>query len=612
MVNVHFSWIDESAPGARQQKVVTADETASVLQIAVSNDIPIEANCGGRGRCGKCKIKVSGPVSPLEEAERSVLTQRERDESVRLACRCYPQGDVSVEFTASSKIDILTSGVSTSSRLSPDVFTASVQVKVPTLEEPEADRNRLVTALESMEHGPVTVPLSLLRSLPGSIRQAESLQAICHHDTVLDVLPDSTEPIYGVAIDVGTTTVAAGLNNLLTGEEVAVAAAMNGQATYGADVIARIDQAAEPSVLAKLRRAVIATINGLVEELCSKAGVMPERIYRAVVVGNTCMQHLVLGVEPKYLAQSPYVPAFSEAVTYPADQVGLAIASSAPVTLLPSIAGFVGADTVGMILSADLGRLPGKHLAIDIGTNGEIVLATDGEMFSCSAAAGPAFEGGQILWGMRAAPGAVDRVDLVDGDIVVSTIQDQPAAGICGSGLIDLMAVLVRLGVIDTTGRLVSRGEVDLPSDIQTRLVDSDYGPAFVVADSAMAHGGEPVLFTHKDVRQVQLAKGAIQAGCRILADKAGIQLADLDTVYLAGAFGSYIRPESAVTIGLLPSDSLPKVQSLGNAARIGARMALLDQEQLVYSSTAARTVRYIELSASPEFQMEFMEAMMF
>lgn len=612
MPQVLFSWLDEkSSTSQRQEKVIQADGQITLLQLAVAHNIPLEANCGGKGRCGKCKVVVSGPVSPLDSAEAELLTQREKDSSVRLACRCYPRGDVKVEFVRSKDLDILTTGLCIDTELAPDIRVDSVDIASPTLECAESDWTRLKKA---MGDGFSSAPTQqLLQRLPDLVREPGPWTVVKYQDRVLDIHPSGHGGIYGIAVDVGTTTVAVGLSNLETGEEVALAAAMNEQATYGADVISRIEQCADRAVLARMQEAVVETVNSVINELCSKAQVSSSQIYRAVVVGNTCMQHLFLGVDPRYLAHAPYVPVFSDMVTYPAFQLGLEIFPCGPVTLLPSIAGFVGADTVGMIMAADMAGLAGTHLAIDIGTNGEIVLSRDSTMYACSTAAGPAFEGGQILWGMRAAPGAIDRVWMGDTDLKFTTIQDRPAAGICGSGIIDLLAVLLDLGIVDESGRLLTRDQVEnIPEAVKKRLVDGEHGPAFVVAWAEETKNGEPVLFTYRDVRQVQLAKGAIQAGYRILANKAGVDLERLDGVHLAGAFGNYIRRESAARIGLLPPVPAEKVRSLGNAARIGARMALLSQDKMHLSTELARNVRYIELSAMPEFQMEFMEAMMF
>ena len=611
MAEVLFCWSEtRGGQSGQEQRRLTGDGSQSLLNLALAGQVPIEANCGGRGRCGKCKVKVQGEVSPLDEVERQVLSEKELAHSTRLACRCYPRGDVTVSFVTTSELEILTDGVAEVVSLEPDVQAKAIYVDAPTLEQPTADWTRVARAV-GVSEGSTSLPLEVLQELPAAVRSEGVLQAVSYGSQILDVRVTS-EPIYGLAIDVGTTTVAVGLNNLWTGEEVAVAAAMNGQANYGADVISRIDYASDSTGLKRLQSAVLDTINTLISQVCREVGISPQRIYRGIIVGNTCMQHLILGVPPKYLAEAPYVPSFANTITYSAQEVGLEIFPSAPVSLLPSIAGFVGADTVGMIVAADLAGLPGSHLAIDIGTNGEIVLAKDGKLYACSTAAGPAFEGGQIQWGMRAAPGAVDRVDVVEGALQWRTIGNQRAVGICGSGLIDLMAALLQVGVVDDTGRLLTRDEFAGPPELRQRLVDSQYGPAFVVVPPEAAKGGDPVLFTHRDVRQVQLAKAAIQAGSQVLADHAGVELSQLTSVHLAGAFGNYIRPESAAAIGLLPPDSPGKVRSLGNAARMGARMALLSDRILHGCQTLSDGVEYIELSTSPDFQIAFMEAMMF
>lgn len=606
MPEVRFRWT--TADNLSHECSVEAASGQSLLQVAKTHGIPLEANCGGNGRCGKCKVAVTGQTNPLDLREDKLLSEREKAMSVRLACRCIPLSDVTVQFQAGG-VQALTAGSGLEVLLSPDVSVTEVSIPEPTLTEPVADFTRIQSTLPV----PKVPTQTFLRRLPETLRKRGPWQLVSYSDRLLDIFP-APEPkqVYGVAVDVGTTTVAVGLSNLLTGEEIAAAADMNRQTVLGADVIARIKEAENPHSLARLQQEVVETINQVIGDVCRQGGIEPSKVYRAVVVGNTCMQHLLLGVNPAYLAQAPYVPAFTDMVTYPAAQLGFDIFPEAPVSLLPSIAGFVGADTVGVIMAAGLSELSGILLAVDIGTNGEIVLSKDGKMLTCSTAAGPAFEGGQIKWGMRAAPGAIDRVSVASGDISFSTIQNTSPAGICGSGLVDLVAVLLDLGVINAAGRLLTPSEVsDLPPAIKRRVIDEGE-VAFVLAWENESSSGDRVVLTSRDVRQIQLAKGAIQAGTRVLANIADVSLKSLDGVYLAGAFGNYINWKNAMRIGLLPEVGEEKIRSLGNGARAGARMALLCAEKLGAAVELARSVQYVELSAREDFQMEFMEAMMF
>jgi uncharacterized 2Fe-2S/4Fe-4S cluster protein (DUF4445 family) len=324
------------------------------------------------------------------------------------------------------------------------------------------------------------------------------------------------------------------------------------------------------------------------------------------------MQHLALGVSPTYIARSPYTPAFSHRFDVTAGQLGLAVNPEAPVTFLPNVAGFVGADTVGVVVATGLASRNGRVLMVDIGTNGEIVMSHDGRMVSCSTAAGPALEGAQISCGMRAGEGAIEFVEIGE-DIEVRVIGQTRPRGVCGSGLIDLVAELLKVGIIDETGRLQDTSELEgLSPKLLERIRAGEAGNEFVVVWGKDAAHGSDVVLTQRDIRELQLAKGAIRAGTMILQKILGIKDEDIDELLLAGAFGNYIRKESAMQMGLLPQVSLDKVRSVGNAARVGARLCLISQTKLEEASRLAKAMGYVELSGRPDFQEAFMDAMLF
>ncbi|MBR2329319.1 MAG: DUF4445 domain-containing protein, partial [Clostridia bacterium] len=411
---------------------------------------------------------------------------------------------------------------------------------------------------------------------------------------------------YGLAIDIGTTTAVTMLWDLNTYECLGTAARTNPQSLYGGDVISRIQHCAMSETgLSELQCCIIGCVNDMIEELAQKHHVAPLHIYDITVVGNTTMGHLFLGIDPKPLARSPFAPVFTEGQRRRAYELNLSSAPLADVYFLPHMAGHVGADITGVLLSTGINEKQGAYLAIDIGTNGEILLSHNGKVLACSTAAGPAFEGACIYKGMRAAEGAIERVSIQDEDISISTIGDKPAVGICGSGLIDAVAALIKLGVIDSSGKMLSRAEAaHLPTKLIQRITEHDGKPAFALS-------GE-VILTQQDIREVQLAKGAIRAGAETLMQSVGLAASDLDGVLLAGAFGSYIDKHSALEIGLLPDVSPEKIASVGNAAGAGASMALMSAAARKKAEVLAAEVKHIELSANPQFQEKYIEAMGF
>ncbi len=392
---------------------------------------------------------------------------------------------------------------------------------------------------------------------------------------------------YGAAVDIGTTSIVCFLMDLDSRQELSHASALNPQVQFGADVISRIEYSVENGP-DRLTGCVRETICGLLEETAASAGIKTSEIERAVFVGNTCMHHLFLGISPASLAAAPFEPMVKEAVTLKADELGLKTIPGAEVTVLPNIAGFVGADTVGCMAAAEFDKREDLTLLIDIGTNGEIVLGRKDFSLACSTAAGPAFEGAKIECGMRAVEGAISHVSLENGKIKCSVIPErsvnQEASGLCGSGLLDAVAVLLKTGNIDETGKLCTED------------------------DSSRFYLKDEVYISQKDVREMQLAKGAIAAGIELLAKEAGVQVSDIETVLIAGAFGNYMDPESAFITGLIPKELYGRVQHIGNAAGEGAKKVLLDREELETASRLAKETKHIELAGSEDFQDVFVD----
>lgn len=412
--------------------------------------------------------------------------------------------------------------------------------------------------------------------------------------------------IFGVAVDIGTTTVVAKLLDMTDGRCRATRAMLNPQTRFGDDVVSRINYAQSAGHLADLRNAIIDCINGLIRDLCRQATIDPSSLYEACIVGNTTMHHVFLGYPIEQLGRAPYRAHSVEARDVSPGELGLEMNPAGNVHCAENIAGFVGADTTAVALAVDMDTIEDRTLVVDIGTNGEIVLGTRDRLFAASCAAGPALEGARIQHGSRAAEGAIEAV-VLDGDVALDVIGSAPPRSICGSGLIDAVAVLLDLGVIDATGRFVkSEG---LPSSIASRLHEDGGQPAFSLTfDGQSSSPG--VILTQRDIREVQLAKAAIRAGIRILTNKLGMTDADIDRVLLAGAFGNYIRPRSAVRIGLLPNVPLDRIQSVGNAAATGAQMLLISDPCRERAAGLARKIQYIEIAHEKDFSDLFADAM--
>jgi uncharacterized 2Fe-2S/4Fe-4S cluster protein (DUF4445 family) len=401
--------------------------------------------------------------------------------------------------------------------------------------------------------------------------------------------------------------------DLRNADPVGAVARTNPQSTYGADVISRIMFCGrEEGNLGKMQQLITDCFNDIVREFEEEYAIDPKTIKKVTAVGNTTMSHLLLGVDPQSLALAPFSPGFTGPVTKKAKELNLIIDENAQVNVLPNIAGHVGSDIVAVLLSSGLSSMEGANLAIDIGTNGEIVLANSGKVLACSTAAGPAFEGACIQHGMRAATGAIEGVKIQDGEVILSVIGDEKPVGICGSGLIDCVAELLKAGIITEKGKLLSREEAEeagLPDSLSKRLLGGESGKIFILyADEE----GHEIYITQKDIREVQLAKGAIRAGVQIMMQELGLEDSHLNNVFLAGAFGNYIKKESALTIGLLPAVSRDKVISIGNAAGAGACMALLSKSSLEEANRLAEEVNHIELAEHPDFQKVYLQAMYF
>jgi uncharacterized 2Fe-2S/4Fe-4S cluster protein (DUF4445 family) len=557
------------------------------------------------------------------------LTEEQLRSGIRLACRTKLNSDMVVTIPDTSRpleVQILMGGASHPVELSPNVSKHYVELPTQTLTEAVSLFDYLCRKLFASLtddfvlrniRADLRADLALLQQLPNVLHTWNNklTVVVCGDKLIALEQGDTTKRCYGIALDVGTTTIVAALIDLTTGKDLEIASMVNPQSQYGHDVISRINFAIEGEHgLDELQLAVIGAINHLIASLTQSSGVKPDEIYEMTVVGNSTMFHLLLGIHPRSLGTMPYVPVVSHSVDVSAQELGIIhVNPAANVHVLPNIAGFVGADTVGAILAANFDKLEDGSIKImaDMGTNCEIILRKNNQLFACSAAAGPAFEGARIKYGMYAGPGAIESVSLND-DCKYKTIGRGAPKGICGSGLVDLGAELLRVGIVDITGRMLSSDELSkISPQLQKRIIrnESDKMLEFVVAHSAK---NEPITLTQRDMRELQLAKAAIRTGIEVLLRQAELNLDDVDELCIAGGFGNYLDKENAIRLGLIPRLPLERIKFIGNAAFVGAKMALISRDIRDRAEKVARNTHHLQIADTPDFQNLYMESMMF
>ncbi len=568
----------------RENKTIPVEEGTTVLEAEIRAGLRPDAPCGGKGSCGKCLVRIEG---------RTVK-----------ACQIKADRDLEVESLIQTEDNVIL----TDSFVRPIEFDPALTVHRVHLEKPlpgdkRSEWERLSEALAEAE-GQKEIRLRPNPEIAAGLFEKRSLDAdwyaVHTEDEILDLRREKGR-IYFAAFDIGTTTVAGYLLDAENGRQLAVESRMNPQAVYGADVISRANYVLEhgPDDMSGCIRQ---TLNEMLLSLAADAGADTEDIFQLSIVGNTCMHHLFLGISPKSLVLAPYTPAVSERLTLKAADYGLAVHPNAQLLMLPCIAGYVGADTCGCLMSVRPDQKEEITLLLDIGTNGEMVLGNKERLVACSTAAGPAFEGAKISCGMRGAAGAVDHVSYEDGNWSYTTIEQKPAIGLCGSGLIDLIACLLKAGYIDGNG---SWSE-------EAKASSCFSSGAFYLVPPDRSGNERGVFLNAKDIGEVQLAKAAIAAGIRLLMKELSLSEDQIARVYIAGAFGSYMDPASAAAIGIFPASLIDRVQPVGNAAGEGARIALLNRKELHTADELVRETDFIELAASPEFQDCFVEELLF
>jgi len=606
------------------EKSIWAPPGIKIIELARMLNINIVSSCGGRGKCGKCKVLVEKGregLNPPSESERKFLSPEEIKEGWRLACTISPQAEteivIKVPEISLKDLKIQTRGADLSVEINPVIKKYVLELSSPllgnnlSLEELLRRRLEEVYGLYGTRMG--YEALKQLSMIWADLQPNELITLIIWDGKeILSVeRGDTSDNLYGVAVDIGTTKVACFLMDLNEGRVLSVSSSSNPQGIFGEDVMSRVAFAMKgKNNLVRLQESVVECINRLLDDCCEKAGLSNEDIYDCCVVGNTCMLHLFLGISPKSLAFSPYWPVIRGGVNLKAGEFRptLRINPNGMIYVMPSIAGFVGGDNVAVQLACNC-FVPDKSvkLILDIGTNTEIVLADKKGIAVCSCASGPAFEGMHIKYGIRAVSGAIDMVsiDPKTKEVRYHTIGEGKPIGICGSGLIDAIAGLINAGLLNKNGTF---NVID--NKINRLRIGSTDKWEFVIAWGNETNMGKDIVLTQEDIVEFQKAKAAIHAACKILMRKKNITENDIDRVIIAGAFGEYIDPSNAIITGLLPSVPLEKIETIGNAAGTGAKMVLLSRELRMEAEKLAKRVEYLELSADPEFAHEFVRSM--
>jgi uncharacterized 2Fe-2S/4Fe-4S cluster protein (DUF4445 family) len=584
-----------------------------IFDAASWNGVAIDSTCGGHGTCRKCKVQVlrgEVPVSPLDPR---AFSPQELREGWRLACRAPAREDVVVNVPPlQTRPKAALVGVGRHVILRPAVQKRYVELQEPTMEDQRSDVQRLLDAIDDLEP---RIGLAVVRQLGTVLRSSDfKVTAVIVDEEMIDVEPgDTTGRRHALSFDLGTTTVVATLLDLEAGQPVAVQSMLNRQQPFGADVISRISATMlDPDALDQLRSRAQESMAQLAVETCEEAGVAPEEVYEIAVCGNATMMHLALGIDPEPLSMAPFVVTAHELPPVLASDFGVSIHPRAPAYVFPSLGAYVGGDIVAGMLATGLSRDRRIRLFIDVGTNSEIALGCNERVLATAAPAGPAFEAAQIRCGMRAAEGAIEGVTIADDALELQVIGDTEPIGMCGSGLVDCVAELVRAGLLDHSGRFVPDEEAaDLWPALAQRLTKIGEERVFVMH----ARGDDPaegIYLSQRDVRELQFAKASIATGWNILLRDYGIEADDIQQVLLAGSFGAYLSPASAVRIGLVPRLALPRIVSAGNVAGEGAKIVVLSQRERAEAQSIVREVEYVELSGRADFNDLFVDQLAF
>ncbi|QWZ10316.1 DUF4445 domain-containing protein [Nocardioides panacis] len=605
---VHLSF----TPSGRDVRVPPG---VSVFDAASWNGLAIDSTCGGHGTCKKCRVQVVGGTVPVHRLDVRTFTAAQLADGWRLACLAQATTDLKIDVPPlTTRPKAATLGVGRQVILRPAVQKRYVELSEPTLQDQRTDLQRVLDEIDDLE---LTPDLHVLRRLPAVLRAADfKVTAVIVDEALVDVEPgDTTARRFAVAFDLGTTTVVATLLDTATGTPAAVASMLNKQQPFGADVITRISATMmDPQAAERLRDLAQATLAELTAEVLAEAEVEPGEVYEVALAGNATMTALVLGIDPEPLGVAPFVMSSSTLPALLASDLGLELHPRARAVVFPALGAYVGGDIVAGMLATGMDRDKRTRLFIDVGTNCEIVLSDGDTIVSTAAPAGPAFEGGAIRCGMRAADGAVEVVRIDADGVHLQTIGDVEPQGLCGSGLVDVVSELVRADLLDSSGRFVSdERAAEIAPQVADRLTSIGQERVFVLhRPEADSPPEESVYLSQRDVRELQFAKGAIATGWTLLLEQLGLEQADVQQVLLAGSFGSYLSPAAAVRIGLVPKIPVLRIVSAGNVAGEGAKMSLLSVRERAGALALLEEVTYVELSDRTDFNDRFIDLLAF
>ncbi len=589
----------------RKNKKIVCKPNIKLLDILIKNNEFVESPCGGKGSCGRCKIKhISGELSPITEDEERLLSDEEISNGIRLACLVKPKSDIKIDVVEQEQNHkVLTEGYVPKFNMSPAIWKRVINIEKPTLENPisyeELFRKKL--GLDEMEW-------DVLRTLK---MRSGTFTAVYNEEKLIGLeYGDTFDELYGIAVDIGTTTVVASLIDLNTGEEIDSEAEINPQKIFGQDVLTRITYVIEngDKGIKDLQEAIVNSLNKMINNMCGRKALNKDMIYEMSVAANSTMMHILLGIEPISLGKSPYSQIFSGRKNVPAMDVGLnSMSKFARLNCLPSVSSYIGSDVVAGAYVAELHSTDKKILFVDIGTNGEIVLSNTGKLVSCSCAAGPALEGMNISCGMRAADGAIEDIKITEDKIILDIIGDKEPSGICGSGILAAVREMKKHKIINERGGIIKPETID-EFDYRQKYIAKNSNKRFV----KIADGGNNILISQGDVRQVQLAKSAILSGFMALVQFMGIKLFELDEVVVAGQFGAHLSAESLVMTGILPKEVENKIKYIGNSSKTGAYLSLISLESRKEMCELAKNIDYIELSVLDGYEKLFVECSRF
>ena len=613
------------------RRILYADDL-SIYDALSQAGVRISSLCGGKGTCGKCRILIQKGSQHLKDpsnSELQMLTQSDIEKGWRLACQ-VKLDPVKIEKSQNNPLEIriflpeeiliedfkiLTSGVEKKIDLLPNIKKFHINVKKPSLNDPVPDLERILESYQTMIQTPIPIEHDVLKKLPDILRQEDHdiTLTLKEQQEIIDIESgDTSQDNYGIAFDIGTTTIVGYLMNLNDGKTYSVSSTLNPQTAFGEDVITRITYIRDtPKGLENLNQLVLDALNKIIDKTSKEAKVSISNIYEATIVGNSVMHHLFLGINPSYIGLSPYVPAVQTGLNIDSHSLGLNMAKNGNTFVLPLIAGFVGADTIGVIISSEIDKEKDLTLAIDIGTNGEIIIGNKDLLVTGSCAAGSALEGAHISNGMRAAAGAIDTVKI-DPDTLFAeytTINGKKPMGICGSGLIDAVAEMLRSKIITRSGHF-NKEFID-----HERFLKKEKNFEFILTPKEATSIGKPIVISQKDIREIQMAKGAFYSGTSLILNylnRTREKDHHIRQIFLAGAFGNYIDKKNAKFIGMIPDISNEKIYQIGNAAGTGAQHCLINTELRNKAQKLLKKIEYVEIAVQENFQREYAEAMYF